>query len=135
MASSPTDRPASAGRENAGHGLRETLPALPLLAELLAARARQFVEAGPSVVLRGAPLRPDPTLRLQAIERGIERALVDLQDVLGELLNPLGDPPAVHGRREQGLQDKDIEGPLEEVGSGRHCVSFSSSTGVSASSC
>ena len=90
----PHHRPASTGRENAGHRLRETLPALLLRPRAACGRARQLVEAGAAVVLRGAPLRADPPLRLQAVERGIERALVDLEDVLAKAAGSAGRSPS-----------------------------------------
>src|SRR6202162_3048328 len=121
----------SARGQNARDRLREPLPAFLLLGELLSAAAGQLVEAGAPVVLRGAPLRADPPLRFQAVERRVQRPLVDLEDILGELLDPLGDPPSVHRRCPQRLQDENVESPLEEVGSGRHRVSFRPSTGVS----
>src|SRR5262249_23446413 len=76
----------------------------------------------------------DPALPLQPVEGRVERPLVDLEHVLGELLNALGDPPAVHRRRTEGFQDQDIEGPLQQIGSG-HRISFRSSTGVLPRSC
>ena len=49
------------------------------------------------------------------MERRVKRALVDLEDVLRELLDALGDAPAVHRARGKGLQDQDVEGSLQEI--------------------
>src|SRR5215471_368984 len=111
-------RPALSRREHAGDRLRETLPAFLFLGELPQAFLRQLVEARLPVVLRGSPGRADPALPLQPVERGIERPLVDLEHVFGELLDALRDPPAVHRGRPEGLQDQHVEGSLEQVGSG-----------------
>jgi hypothetical protein len=40
------------------------------------------------------------------MEGRVERALADLQDVLGHLLDALGDAPAVHGPYGQRLQNE-----------------------------
>jgi hypothetical protein len=49
----------------------------------------------PPLVLRFTPLRGDESLMLEAIQRGIERALLNLQTVLRDLLNAEQDAVAV----------------------------------------
>src|SRR4029079_4755487 len=56
------------------------------------------------------------------MEGRIERALVDLQDVLGDLLDALGDGPAVQGILLQRAQDQQIERAGQQVGGSRHGV-------------
>src|SRR4051812_31191049 len=52
---------------------------------------------------------------------GVERSLVDLQDVARDLLNALRDAPTVHGLEREGLEDEHVERPLQDVGVvGRH---------------
>ena len=46
---------------------------------------------------------------LEAMESGVERALVDLQDVLRNLLDALGDRPAVQGVFLQRAQNQQID--------------------------
>ncbi len=57
-----------------------------------------WVELRATVVLGITPRRFDPGLLLEAVQRRVERALVHLQDVLRNLLETLGDAPAVHVR-------------------------------------
>jgi hypothetical protein len=63
--------------------------------QLLAPRRRQFVVARPPFAIGHAPLRLDPTLRFQTIERGIKRPLLDTQNVFRHLLNSIRDGQAV----------------------------------------
>ena len=74
------------------------------------------IEARAPVVLGRAPLGGDPALPLEALQRGIERALLDLQDVVGELADPLRDRPAVQRLERDRLQDQQIDGALNEIG-------------------
>jgi len=95
----------------------------------------ESIEARAAVVLRGAPRRFEPTSFDEAMERGIERSLVDFQDAAGDLLDPLADPPAVHGLERDGFEDQEIEGPLEDVGIGLHGLSPRYSTRECKRSC
>ena len=59
-------------------------------------QAAQVLARAPAK-LRYAPLRFNPALMLQTVQRGVQGALVDLKHILGDLLNPLGNCPAVAG--------------------------------------
>src|SRR5262245_30272775 len=61
--------------EDAPDALGQPCPALLLGRQLLASRASQYVETRLPFVLGGAPAPFDPTLLLEPMERGIERAL------------------------------------------------------------
>src|SRR4051812_42586347 len=56
------------------------------------------------------------------MESRIERALVDLQDVSRNLLDALGDGPAVQGIVLQRAQDQQIERAGQQIGRSRHGV-------------
>src|SRR5262245_36060342 len=56
------------------------------------------------------------------MERRIERALIDLQDVLGNLLDALGDGPPVQGILLQRAQDQQIECAGQQIGRSCHGV-------------
>src|SRR5687767_3843848 len=75
---------------------RHPAPLRQLVAEVFAAGARQRVITGAPVVGGDAPFRGNQPLALEAVERGIERALSGLQYAFGPLLDAFGDPPAVH---------------------------------------
>ena len=101
--------------ENPRHGVGHPGPVLALFDELALAVAREPVVLGLTVVLRRVPFRIDPALLLQAMERRVERPLVDPQDVARDLLDALRDAPAVHRLERQRLQDEHVERALQEI--------------------
>ena len=82
---------------------------------LFAARRGQFVVARPAIVIGHAPLRLDPTLRFQTIERGIKRTLFNVQNILRHLLNAIGDREPVPRIMLERLQDQHVERAVNEV--------------------
>jgi hypothetical protein len=50
-------------------------------------------------MLRRAPVRLNPTLIFDAIERGVDRALADLQNFFGDPLDALATPQPCMGSR------------------------------------
>jgi hypothetical protein len=52
---------------------------------------------------------------LEPVQRGIERPLLDAQQVAGHLLDSLGDRPAVHRLEGTRAQDQEIERALQDV--------------------
>ena len=52
---------------------------------------------------------------LEAIQRGIERALLDLQAVLRDLLDAEQDAVAVQRPQRDGLEDEEVEGALQQL--------------------
>src|SRR5437762_5888219 len=93
----------------------EPLPRCGFLLELFPSGFRQRVELRASLVFGDAPLRGDPTLVLETLERGIERSLLDQQHVVGELSNPPRDGPPVQRLEHERLEDEQIERALDEV--------------------
>src|SRR6185437_2099638 len=79
------------------------------------ARGGEAVVLGLAVVLGGAPLTVDPALDFEALQGGVERALVHVQDAGRKLLDPLADAPAMHGLEREGLEDQKLEGAAEDV--------------------
>jgi hypothetical protein len=49
------------------------------------------------------------------MEGGIECAILDLEDLGGQVSDPFGDAESVHGSPGEGLEDHDVERALEEV--------------------
>src|SRR5688500_7621076 len=92
--------------KNAGHGDDELFPAGRLRGELTPASRCETVEPRTPVVLGGPPFRVDPSAFLEPPERGVQRTLVHLQDVPRDLLDVLGDPPAVHLLLSEHAQDE-----------------------------
>src|SRR6516225_7766590 len=78
--------------------------------------SRELVEFRAALVVALAPMRGDPPPLLEAYERRIDRALIEVQQVVRHLLDPPGD--AVPVRRAEGverLQHHDIERPLQHI--------------------
>ena len=95
--------------------LRQPLPALLFGIGGRATLAGQLVELRLAVVLRGSPLGLDQALLLQPVERRVERALLDFQYVVGELVQAHGDAVAVVRPGAEALQDEQVERALQQV--------------------
>ncbi len=78
--------------------------------QLPAPGGREPVVLGPPAQLRDSPFGFDPALMLEAMERRVERALVDLQDILRDLLDPLRNRPAMERLGLQRAQDEQVKG-------------------------
>jgi hypothetical protein len=95
-------------------GSGESVPGLLFGLESGPAGFGKRVELGAAVVLGLAPICFYPCLMLEAVERGIEGALVDTKDVIRELTHAIGYCEAVHGSESQHLEDEEVEGALQE---------------------
>jgi len=65
--------------------------------------------------LRDAPFGFDPALMFQPVKRRIERALVNLQDFFGNLLDAFRDCPAMQRTGLQRPENQEIESTLQEI--------------------
>ena len=75
---------------------------------------RQLVELRLPVVVGDAPARLDPSSLLQPEERGIERALIQLEEAFRHLEDPLGESePVLRSHRVERPQHHEIEGALQ----------------------
>jgi hypothetical protein len=86
------------------HRGRQTVPAVGFLAEALPSRRGEAVVLRAPVVLGRAPLGVEQALVLETVERGVERALLDEERALGDLLDPRQDGVAVQGPSETDLR-------------------------------
>ena len=84
--------------------------------ELFPAGPGQLVELRLPVGLGRPPLRLDPSFLFEAMERGIERALGNLQHVAGDLLDALRDRPAVHRSRGECAENEQVQRALQQIG-------------------
>src|SRR3954467_8068675 len=96
----------SAHVEDRADRARERAPGRGRGLQLLAAGARQLVVLGIAVVVRRGPPRLDPAAALEAMQRRVERSLLNLDDARGDLVEPLGDRPAMLRFERQGLEDE-----------------------------
>src|SRR6185312_3948842 len=88
-------------------------PTLRFQIQLLSARGGQPVKAGASPQFGGRPASGNEAFVLQTMQCGIERTLIHLEYVLGDLLNALGNRPPMEGIVLQGPEDQQVECPLQ----------------------
>src|SRR5882762_6639289 len=99
--------------QNLSYGPREPLPVRSLQLQLFPAASGKPVILGLPVIVRIAPLCVDPASLLQPVQCRIQRALLYLQHVLGDLLDAQRNAPAVHGLERQGFQNEQVERALQ----------------------
>jgi len=73
--------------QDAADRLRQPLPLLRLAVELASSERRQPVELRALAEIGMPPVGGNPVAMLEAVEGGVERALVDLEDVARDLLD------------------------------------------------
>src|SRR6266576_3121636 len=94
-------------------GIREALPIRNFRLQLFAALALERVKLRFSTGV--FPLGLGPVLLLKAVKGGIEGTLRDLKEILGNLLDALGDSVAVKGSGSDDLENQHVESSLEEL--------------------
>jgi hypothetical protein len=83
--------------------------------ELLPARWRQPIVAKLAIMVLGHfPSRDKPPIALQAMQRRIQRTMLNLQHIVGGALNVPSDLTAMTRAKQQRSQDQHIERPLQE---------------------
>jgi len=105
---------AELGAKDERDGLGQTPPFAGLFRELLAAAGGELVEARAAIVVGDAPFGAQPSRGLEALESGVERAVVDEQCALRRALNGERDPVAVMSTKRQRSQDEEVECSLKE---------------------
>src|SRR5262249_23228664 len=107
----PCTSPLS-GLDHSDDRLVHALELRQLSFQLFPARFREFVITSPAVSGRPPPLRGPPSSEEHALECRVERAFFDLQNVLRNLLDRVGDLKAVHlSSTREGFQDQHIKCP------------------------
>src|SRR5258708_18411171 len=105
------------------HREGELLPASRFCVKSPPAGGGDGVHASPTIILGRGHLRPNVTVGLQAVKRGIERSLTRVQAFLRHLANPVRNPPAMVGPKRQNPKDQQVEGALQQVGLGHRLLS------------
>src|SRR5262249_5081230 len=100
---------ASGGADDARDGGGQAAPRLFLGAELVPAARGQLVVLRAAIVLRGAPAGLDPAAALEAMQRRVQRPLLNAQRLARALLDALGDGPAVLRLERERVQDQQIQ--------------------------
>src|SRR5207249_5221175 len=88
------------------HGGGEALPFGDLVAERLASLAGNGVVTRAAIVLGRLPVALEVAAVIESLDCGTERALIDVEAALRDLLNPEADSPAVHVRKGQRLESQ-----------------------------
>ena len=88
--------------------------------ELAATCPRQRIKFCSPIILTGPPIRFDPTAVLQFMQCRVKRTIADAQHIVGHLIQPTADGPAVHGLVRQDLQKQKVQGALDEVARSAH---------------
>src|SRR5215467_1446968 len=94
---------------------RQPAPVFGFLFELRPPRRRQRIKLRLPSRFRLFPLGLDPPALFEAVQGRIERSLLYLQHFAGNLLDPLGDRPAVLRLQGNGLQDQQVQSPLHQI--------------------
>src|SRR5215472_12944462 len=95
---------------HAGDGADDAFELRLLDLQLLAPSRRKAVKTRAAVLRGCAPARFHPAFEEHALQRGIERALLDLQYILGILLNRAGDFVSVQfAAARQRSQDQKVQ--------------------------
>src|SRR4051812_19430466 len=103
------------GPQHLAHGGGQFLPRFLLNLKLAASALRELVKLCFTIIFGSAPLRIDPSAALQAVQRGIERALLNAQQVAGHLLNALRYSPAVERLQGNSAEDQQIKCALRKI--------------------
>src|SRR4029450_9810649 len=107
--------------ENTSDRTHHLFPFAGFGGEARAAGTRQLVIARPAIVVRAAPLGRDEPRPLQALQRWIQRPVIDQEDVFGTALNRRRNAVAMARPEDKSLGEERVERSLEElntIGSG-----------------
>src|SRR5215467_1386599 len=107
---SPLSRP-----QHLRHRGRQLVPRLFLHFQLTPPGLREFVVFRSPVVFRRSPARLDPPAPLQPVQRRIQRALLHAQHVARNLLDALGNGPAMLRLQCQRSQNQQIQSSLRKI--------------------
>ena len=98
-----------------GYSRGEARPALGFSVELLLALGGQAIKLGAAIVFGSSPFGFEEATKLEAMECWIERAFFYFEELLGGLVNPLGDGVAVLRAPDERLEDEHLERALDEI--------------------
>src|SRR6266852_6390145 len=101
--------------ENASDGFSNPLPTGMFRREVPPARGGQAVKFCAPVICGSSPFGFDPSFLQEPLERRVERAVLDLENVLRGLLDELGDAVAMHRPPAKRAQDEQVQGSLQEI--------------------
>src|SRR5580704_706840 len=99
-------------------------PAARLVLQLLSPERSQPVISRFAIIFRCAPERRDPLAILQAVQRRIKRAMLDLQHFVRAVLDYMGNRVPVRRPQHERLENQQVQRSLQQVGLQGRCTSF-----------
>src|SRR5438309_1747512 len=105
-----------ASLQDSGNDVGHAVPVASFLLQLAPPCRRQAIESRPALVLGFAPLALDEPLVLEAIQRGIQRALLNFEALAGALLDAQQDTVAMQRSERDRLENQHVERTLEQSG-------------------
>jgi hypothetical protein len=106
------------GAENQPDGVAQPLPIHNLSFHLPAAFPGERIKLRLAARFGFFSFGCEPTSVFQTMQRGIQRSLMDLEEILRDLLQPLRDGVTVAGTQRDNFQDQQVESPSEKFCSG-----------------
>ena len=106
---------AIAAEEKVSDGVHQLRPARFLAHELLLPLGREAIELGLLPGLAEAPVGLEPAPLHEAVQRRVERAGLDLQEVVGLLADHLANAVAVLRAPLEGPEHEHVKGALEQL--------------------
>src|SRR6185436_5505648 len=101
--------------QRARHCLGETVPAHGFVAQSTTSECGKTVVLRFAIVLGGAPVAVDQSLMLEAIECGVQRALLNEQCAAGDLLDTKEHAIAVQLAERDCLENEEVESAGEDT--------------------
>jgi hypothetical protein len=106
--------------QDLGDGGRQRFPRVAFGFELLLALLREGVKLGAAIIFGRAPLCSDPSTSFEAMQRGVERTLLNAQNIFRDLLQSLRDSPAMLRFIGNAPENQQVECPLRKFDTRRH---------------
>src|SRR4051812_20429210 len=103
------------GSQDSIDGADDLVPAVRLFDELRTSVRRQPVVARAPVVLGGSPERRDPAAVLEAMERRIQRAVLDAEHFVRLVFDRVRDRVTVGRPQDEGFEHQHVERALEKL--------------------
>src|SRR6185436_16697367 len=94
-------------------GAHELGPFRCFLVQAFAAGRREPVDLRPAVVLRRLPLRVDPALQLETLQRRVQRTELDAEPIARAVANRADDGVAVQRTEQERPQNQEVEHAVE----------------------
>src|SRR5262249_43711675 len=100
---------------------RQRLPLRLFARKLFASRVGEAIVSGALALVGEIPGSRNPSLRFQAVQGGIERTRIQLQEIFGSPLDVFRDRVTVPRAAQKRLENQQVKRALEKFYTGRGC--------------